>query len=430
MSSTEIGTKLSTARYIAMYIAPYFSSALYRILPVCVPLGTLSEQGTMGMTANGTMFYEEVAIRRWSEQQVAAVFIHELMHWLRNHAGRCGDRDPKLWNYAADMEINDDLLAMKLDLPDKPVIPDTLNLPRGLLAEEYYEKLPKEPEKREPDIGHGRCGRCAGNGNEPQDQPGKDKDGNDNKTGQLHGAAAPLVRKQVAEQVQSQAAKGRGHVPAGLERWAKAMLKPPVIPWETRLARACRNACTDRPGAVDFSFSYPSRRQAGIGYGPGKPVLPGLMEPIPNVAVGLDTSGSMGTKEVEAGLTETNHILKALNASITFLSCDSDVHAIGKAASMRDIAKLVKGGGGTDFRPVFAAIRKIKPRPEVLVFITDGCGPAPKFPPPGLHVIWLLVGPYKSKPYTCEDGDGYDNSGPVTYGTFIEMNDAGQKEET
>jgi predicted metal-dependent peptidase len=408
---TDTKTKISAARYIAIQQVPYFGQALFKTVFRPVPLGTMSEIGTLAMTNKGVILYEAEAIERWSERQLAAVIIHELNHLIRQHGKRCGDRDPKTWNMSCDREINDDLQAMRLPLPDVPLVPEQINMARGLTAEEYFEhenqgKDGNQGQQQGP--GAGACGSCAGgDGDENEDEHGQ-SDRTD--------VEMKAMRDQVAADIQDFARKGRGSVPAGLARWANAQLTPPKIPWEQRLARICRNAVVNRPGAVDYSYSVISRRQAGVGYGPGMPILPGLVEPIPCVGVGLDTSGSMGQDEIMRGATETAGILKAVGADIQFVACDSEVHGVKKISSVKEMAALIKGGGGTDFVPIFDAVEKMNPRPEVFVMITDGDGPAPAQPPRGVQVIWLLVGPYRRKPYSSRGKE-------VTYGSFIEIDD-------
>jgi predicted metal-dependent peptidase len=155
-----------------------------------------------------------------------------------------------------------------------------------------------------------------------------------------------------------------------------------------------------RSGAVDYRYDGPSRRQAGLGYGNGAPILPRLRRPVPRVAIALDTSGSMGGDELSAALNETQGILRAVGAEVTFLSCDAEVHALGQIHSVADALKLVKGGGGTDFRPVFAALEKKRERPDVLVFFTDGYGPAPARAPLWCSTVWVLVGRTVREPAT------------------------------
>lgn len=403
--------KICTARYLAMSMAPYFSALLYKLQFQEVALGTISEDGTLQMTPHGLVRYESAAVERWTERQLGAVIVHELMHLVRDHTKRCGTRDHYKWNLAGDAEINDDLQAMRLPLPGVPIVPETYGCQRGLTAEEYYAVIDeKEDDNQGGDSpsggqgpGHGKCGGCSGNtGNgEPESEEGADAPSD---------VEMEAAKDQVAEAVQQEAKKGRGTVPAGLARWADVRKQPPRIPWEARLARACRRALDVRAGSVDFRFGRMSRRQAGVGYGPGKPVLPGLVAPIPNVGIGFDTSGSMGAKELETAITESEGILRAVGAEVSIVVCDAQVHAVGKLESSKDITKHLKGGGGTDFRPLFDQVSKLTPKPEVFVFITDGCGPSPDHAPPGVHVIWLLVGPYKQHP-------------GVSWGQVIEMND-------
>ena len=50
----------------------------------------------------------------------------------------------------------------------------------------------------------------------------------------------------------------------------------------------------------------------------------------------------------------------------------------------------VMGRGGTDLRPPFAADLLRKHRPNLVLYFTDGCGPAPENPP-RMPVIWVLT---------------------------------------
>jgi predicted metal-dependent peptidase len=211
------------------------------------------------------------------------------------------------------------------------------------------------------------------------------------------------ARREVAESVRQHAQQGRGKVPAGLARWAEVELAPPVIPWQRRLARVVRTAVAWRPGAVDLRYTTPSRRQAGLGFGAGRAVLPAYQRPVPKVGIGLDTSGSMGTAELAASLAEVQGVLKAVGAEVSFCSCDSKVHegAKGSVRTVKEARKLVKGGGGTSFLPIFETLAK--DRCEVIIICTDGCGPAPAQAPRGMRVIWVLMGPFARKP--CAWGD-------------------------
>ncbi len=420
--------KLAAARLKAAQAMPYFRAAITGLVPKEAP-----GLGTFGVTKHGVMLWDPACLERWSVDETATVLVHEVSHLLRDHNGRC-ERiagEHQMWNIAGDLEINDDIVAAGMTLPggqDEGVYPSTFNLDDGLTAEEYYRELDKLPKRKitvvvaggegsgdgegedgdgqgknkDGAVGRGKCGGCAGN-------PGEDEDEVDGKSGRSD-VEIERIKRTVAEAIHKEAASGRGTVPAGWQRWANQQLQPPKIPWRQKLARAVRGAVAYRPGAVDLHYTRPSRRQAGVGFGPGKPVLPALRAPIPKVSVIVDTSGSMGDQELLEAVSETRGVLDACGAGVTFCACDAEVHELREVRHWKDVVGLLKGGGGTNFIPAFEALEKRRPRPDVVIFVTDGCGPAPVEPPP-YKVIWVLVGPYKQMPYA---GDG-----EVTWGEAI-----------
>ena len=48
------------------------------------------------------------------------------------------------------------------------------------------------------------------------------------------------------------------------------------------------------------------------------------------------------------------------------------------------------GGGGTDFRPVFDIIQESDDVPEILLYLTDGYGVAPR-EEPNYPVVWGVI---------------------------------------
>jgi hypothetical protein len=80
-------------------------------------------------------------------RQLAQVWYHEVAHWLREHEARANalHADARLWNLAADMEINDYLpegmAYPSLEGEPLAVLPRRYNLPDGEIAEWYYQRL-------------------------------------------------------------------------------------------------------------------------------------------------------------------------------------------------------------------------------------------------------------------------------------------------
>jgi predicted metal-dependent peptidase len=400
--------KVSAARYWAVMNAPYFATAIFAVVPREVADGTLSERGTFAMTASGIWLYEPAAFARWSAAEAGTVLIHEVMHWMRDHSGRAAriNADPAIWNLAADCEINDDLAAMpKMRLPDNGGIqPHLYKLKVGLTAEAYYSALmqqsPAPKPKPEP------CGSAAGNAaaGEPQGDPGARSE-----------TEAAVVRLQVAVDVLAHAKRhGMGSVPDSMRRWAEAAISPPKISWRDKLRTLGRARINYRPGGTESTYRKISRRQGGIGFGLGRPLVPAQVSVTPNVMIAIDTSGSMGESEGLRALAEADAILKTLGCSAYFVSCDCEVNASVRVRSINEIKLHLGGGGGTDFRPVFEELSRIKPSPDLVIFITDGGGYAPPTPPRGVAVIWLLVGEHRCKPMLANGGD-------VTWGDFIEV---------
>lgn len=440
--STDPKEIFSAGRFIARQKAPYFRSILLGLAPVWVPPGVLP-MPTMGVTEHGILMLDERFVSMVTPDEMAALLVHEVMHVCLDHLKRSrrAGREPRMSNKADDLSINPAIEDMGLKLPGgalKGLFPEDFGFKRGLTADEYYDLLrqmaqkqgqgqgkkggkssqtdrnqggqggqgePQDPndehgeggsggdadhdhegDGQQGHVGGGWCGSCANNPlpNEPDEKS--------------EAARAPnevdrLVR-QVAEAVREQGQKARGTVPAMLQRWADDILAPPEVPWQTELAIITRHACGWRDGAVQHRYDAPSRRQAGIGFGPGRAVLPRLRMPTPNVTVIIDTSGSMSGKELGEAARETNGILKAVGANVTLCTCDAAVTGVTKVRSIQEACEKLVGGGGTDMRPAFAAVVKERPRPDLIVCITDGhVGDGfPREAPPGVKVIIVLVG--------------------------------------
>ena len=110
-----------------------------------------------------------------------------------------------------------------------------------------------------------------------------------------------------------------------------------------------------------------------------------------DVLVVADTSGSMGKEEARAFFGELEGIIKQTEAVTRVIQCDDGVQddQIYKKGDWKKIGW--KGGGGTDFHPLFKYVAEKKYHPEIMVFFTDGYASYPAHKPP-YHVIWLTTG--------------------------------------
>lgn len=407
--------KLASARFFATSKTPYFTQALLSAVLREVPNGSLTgdSHGTLAMTDTGVMLIENAAVQRWTTQELGSVMIHEIMHWLRRH----GDRrkrlaaNARLWNLAADCEINDDLHAMKLPLPDGGGIqPKLFGLENGKTAEAYYVALTSRSEEEQKLLPPCACGSCAGNAvpHEPEEKEGA-------------GRSQPeveIMQAQVANAVLDHVHRhGAGSVPGGLQRWAEAALKPSRVSWQRKLAYCGRQRLAMRAGAHRTTYQKISRQQAGLGFGVGKPIIPAPTGSKPHVAVAIDTSGSMGKADLERAVIETTAIIKATGATVDLVAADCAVHTVSKVRNAQQVLNALKGGGGTDFRPAIKHFAEARQKPDILIFITDGGGYAPARAPQELAVIWLLVGKHHCRPY--EENTNHS----IAWGDIIEVDD-------
>lgn len=404
-----------TARLVAYHQCPYYASGLFSLQPVAAPgLKTFAVDRFWRLYMDPELLVGDDA---WTATEMGAVLLHELGHLLRVHADRATTLPQPLhhtaWNLAGDAEINDDLIDAGVALPEGVVTPQALGCQPHDCAENYYASLvatlPPQPNQG----GQGGPGAASGSdaasgsGQPGQGQPGQGQPGtgagagvgdllDDDGPGCGSGAGtAPvpgelpaaqevdghagvdeatggLIRRRIAEAVREEAAKSRGSVPAGVQRWADGVLAPAVVPWNRVLRSMVRRALADVAGRTQFTYTRPSRRSGG------GIIFPSMRGPRLKVAIVVDTSGSMSGADLRAALSEIKGVLKSAGLGgdrVTVLTCDA---ASGKAQRVRRAEDVtLTGGGGTDMRVGIAAAESVAPQANVLLVLTDGWTPWP-----------------------------------------------------
>jgi predicted metal-dependent peptidase len=148
-------------------------------------------------------------------------------------------------------------------------------------------------------------------------------------------------------------------------------------------------------GRVDFSYRRPSRRSSAV---PGV-VLPSLRQPVPQVAMVLDTSGSMSDQMLGQALAEVSGVLHGLGVGrrhLRVICCDATAYEAQRALDARSVRLL--GGGGTDMGAGLAAAADLRPRPDLIIVLTDGHTPWPAAAPAGTRVVVGLMDPHGTAP--------------------------------
>ncbi|GAB3243185.1 vWA domain-containing protein [Kineosporia babensis] len=395
--------KLLAARLLVAQVHPYLAGALWAM--TIVPSRQVP---TMAVDRYWRCYVSPAFVQMYSVNELAGTWLHEVGHLLRGHHDRAqqlwerslagqGSTDPAViyarrtaggsWldperpdlenlrmNTAMDCEINDDEASFRdgIRLPDGALQPRDFRLRVGRPFESYLRGMSATAVA-------GRrawvnCGSGAHGGDVPWDLG---PDGGR----PLTPAQAEVIRIRTAERIK----RSQGWVSGSWTRWAQDVGKP-TQNWERLLTAAVRAGLSSSGGVGDHSFRRPSRRSAALHY---RVVLPTLTKPSPEVAVVIDTSGSVSDDELGAALAETAGVIQAAGGrKVTVYSCDSAVQTVQRVASAREIR--LAGGGGTNLTRGMARALSAQPAPDVLVVLTDGHTGWPVSAPRVPTVIGLL----------------------------------------
>jgi predicted metal-dependent peptidase len=175
-----------------------------------------------------------------------------------------------------------------------------------------------------------------------------------------------------------QAAQAAGQLGGGLERILDKIRRP-TVDWRTLLRRFVQESARS-----DYSWKLPNPRYCSQGL-----YLPALRnEQMPAIVVGLDTSGSISRAALAAFGAEIQAIVEDCAPECTFVvACDAQVQGVSEFGPGEIIRLEARGGGGTDFKPVFDWVSK-GVTPACLIYLTDLCGEFPANEPE-YPVLWV-----------------------------------------
>jgi predicted metal-dependent peptidase len=236
-----------------------------------------------------------------------------------------------------------------------------------------------------------RCGGCAGNPNEWEEEDQEGPQG----TPRQSEADMEVARMQAAQAI---AGQPPGSVPSMMRQWAESHLEPPKVDWRKRLRSLVRRAVQAKSGANDYTRSRPSRRYWGLRkiFGKNTPVLPSMINPVPTVKVVVDKSGSMHGL-LEIALAEVLGIAKAMETPIEVMAADVGIAERKKVSKRSDAEKFLVADGGTDMRIGIREAAK-DGKCDVIILLTDGYTPWPtRQEMPRQQLIVGLVGEHHAQ---------------------------------
>lgn len=361
---------LAAARLWASTQMPYLASAVFASTVLCDP-----GCATIGIDRSWQIHADPAVVDRFTVEQLGRLLLHLVGHVIRGHADRARHlgvaavNERGRWNRCADAEINDDLQTADLVPDAAPDLPDRLGCEPGRLAEHYYEDASDGPR-------HWDCGSGADGCPRPGDRAGG-----------IDPRQAQMLALQVAAEIHRAHARQPGSVAGGWLRWAESVM-PSRTDWRRVLASEVRSAVAAVSGKVDYSYRRPSRRA----HLSPEVVLPTMHRPVPEIAIVCDTSGSMHERLLARALGEIEAVLTRAGLrgrQVRVLAVDAAVQTVRRVSRAQQVD--LAGGGGTDMGEGIAAAAAMRPRPSVIIVLTDGFTPWPAQPPPGIRVIVGLL---------------------------------------
>jgi predicted metal-dependent peptidase len=405
--TVELRQRWAASRIWAARQAPYLATALLALEPVVVDADSAAGRDLSAgpVDRNWHVYLDPGVFEKTDVAVLGFWLLHQVSHLLRRHADRYpmpGEQKPsspvdaptpeqRRWNIACDAEINDDLFAGELALPVTALTPADIHCPTGWLAEQYWDAL-GDNQVRLPRDGRGGTGNVPNSRDCGSGCDGRVRPWDCGRPG-LSAIGQKLVARDVAHRVREHR-RQRGDVPAGWQRWADELLEP-VVSWQRVLSSAVRRGIADVAGRVDCTYRRPSRRASAV----PDVVLPSLRQPLPQVAMVLDTSESMSDQMLGQALAEVSGVLRGLGVGrrrLRVVCCDATAYEAQRVLNARE-ARLI-GGGNTDMGAGLEAAGALKPRPDLIIVLTDGHTPWPQAAPGGVRVIVGLMDPAGTVP--------------------------------
>jgi predicted metal-dependent peptidase len=351
-------------------------------------------------TDGSKIYYNPEYYEGLTDQQIFTVQVHEVGHPAFGHLWRKGDRDMQKWNMACDYELNNFLMEYNdeevaagrlapFDFPDGALIDPAF---KGKSAEEIYNLIPDPPQGdgRQPgDQPGGQPGDQPGDqpGGQPGGQPGDDMSdtgggmGDFTKPAAKDGNTEAEWKNRIAQAHNAAKLQGRGSGSIG--RAVDRILKGEQD-WRYILRDLLSAVSAD-----DYDEQRPDRR-----FLEDDIYLPSLYsEKVGEFVVAVDTSGSVTDELLRKFMGEVQVCLDTVKPQkITVLDCDAQIYQVQEFTEGDYVETFQpKGGGGTDFNPVFDHVAQMSEQPEAVVYFTDGMGDFPKEAPP-YPVIWVDYG--------------------------------------
>ena len=315
-----------------------------------------------------TLYFNTQFFNAMNNKEIEFVIAHEILHCVFDHLGRRDQRNPKLYNIAADYIVNNLLVRDRIGAKPKVVNCYQDFKYDKWTSEEVYEDLFKQAEKNGQDY-LDQLGEMLDEHLDLEGDGSDDGDNKDGKSGRPRYSKAELdqIKDEIKEAMLSAAqAAGAGNTPGEIARMIKDLTEPKMN-WRELLRQQIQSTVRN-----DYTFSRPSRKGQMTGA-----ILPGMnFDETIDICIALDMSGSIGDEQARDFLSEIKGIMDEYKDYNIKLWCfdtkvynEQDFSADG-GDDLMDYE--IKGGGGTDFDANWTYMKEEGIEPKKFIMFTDG----------------------------------------------------------
>ena len=350
--------KLTQAKTKLMLENPYFGSLISSL--------ALRVNDKLRNTRNlGDVFeYNDEYLEVLSVNEVSTLLANAAMHQALFHTVRGKDKVSSVWYLASDYAINDLLIDNGFMLAPMANYSSRFEM---LYAEEIYAILLSELDLQDND--------------EPLDeeeQQVEEIEEQDLPEDMLEELLAQEEYELLVNQLNVKLEK-YGDLPKGIERFVVSQGEA-QISWRDELYRY-----VNAHAKSDYRMFPPSKKHLYRGI-----ALPSIYGEELKIVVAIDTSASIDDELLKTFLAELYEIMQVFtHYVIELIECDASIQNIQRLTPMESLEPTLKGGGGTDFRPVFDYIENMNEDFKFLIYFTDGKGSFPAYEPL-IDTLWVM----------------------------------------
>jgi len=380
-----------------------------------------------------------ILLLRYTHKEVKAILKHEVYHLLHMHLLRSKENNNRFDSYIENIAMDVAINQFIPDIPDECITFDNfckkfklnsytvqhkesfeyyLDLVKN--SEEYkkesekYKQMMKDVQDILDKLSQGMSGQSGNqNGNGQQNGQGgggksieemldeilKEKYPVDHSMWKESDSSDVQNMKEIVKHMVNEAIKNCGNIPGDLQQIINKINEPAIIRWQDELKMLV--------GSVRCPYKLTPlrrpRRQMDRMDLKGR-----ISDRKVKIAVAIDTSGSMGEKELQFVFSEIFNILKLVKFEMTVIECDTMIQRTYKAKAINEIDTKVAGRGGTSFTPVFKYLKEEvrgSDKPDLLIYFTDGYGEGrldeAYHISPNIKLMWVLTG--RKKDLSCSN---------------------------